>query len=141
MTYLKNSLLLLCLASLLICCASYRSQRQESLLHFPELGSLVKLKGNFGYRTSEQIGIPDWSKVNVHAEELPFNKSSYENYAQHMERAGKINSVPYNDSLPYKPKYLRLQLLDKVRLTSILNTEAHKHLRKYIAADQDHKIV
>ncbi|NAY93525.1 hypothetical protein GTQ34_16580 [Muricauda sp. JGD-17] len=34
-----------------------------------------------------------------------------------------------------------MQLLDKVRLTSILNTEAHKHLRKYIAADQDHKIV
>ncbi|NAY93468.1 hypothetical protein GTQ34_16270, partial [Muricauda sp. JGD-17] len=137
----KYQLLSLLLGLFLIQCTTYKSKKQEALLHFPQLGSLVKLKGGFGHRTSEQIGIPDWSRVNVHAEELPFNKSSYENYAQRMERAGKINSVPYHDSLPYKPKYLRLQLLDKVRLTSILNTEAHKHLRKYIAADQDHKIV
>jgi hypothetical protein len=58
-----------------------------------------------------------------------------------MARAGKINSIPYVDSLPYKPKYLRLQLLDKIALTGLLNSESNLGARTYLEKNEDYKMV
>ncbi|RDY60781.1 hypothetical protein [Flagellimonas nanhaiensis] len=127
--------------TLLHSCKSYKAQKEEALLSFPDLGTLVMTKGDLWYSAAEQIGVPKWSKLKVDVQQLPFNRTSYLDYAAHMQRAGKINSISYNDSLPYKPKYLRLQLLDKVGLASLLNNEAHDQLRSYISADDAYKLV
>ncbi len=122
-------------------CSAYKAEKQESLLTFPELGTLVKTKGDMWYSAAEQVGIPKWSELKVDVKQLPFNRTSYYSYAKFMEQAGKINSISYNDSLPYKPKYLRLQLLDKLGLTNLLNAEPHKALRSYISNDDGYKLV
>ncbi|KQC29382.1 hypothetical protein [Flagellimonas eckloniae] len=125
----------------LLGCGAYKAEKQESLLSFPELGTLVKTKGDIWYTAAEQIGIPKWSVLKVDVKQLPFNKTSYYSYAKYMEQAGKINSISYNDSLPYKPKYLRLQLLDMLGLTQLLNNEQHDDLRSYISNDDGYKMV
>ncbi len=128
-------------ALFLIGCNAYKAQKQESLLSFPELGTLIKTKGDMWYSAAEQVGIPKWSELKVDVKQLPFNRTSYYSYAKFMEQAGKINSISYNDSLPYKPKYLRLQLLDKLGLTNLLNADSHKTLRSYISNDDGYKLV
>ncbi len=125
----------------MLSCGAYKAEKQESLLSFPELGTLVKTKGDMWYSAAEQVGVPDWSVLKVDVKQLPFNRMSYYSYAKYMEQAGKINSISYNDSLPYKPKYLRLQLLDKLELTNLLNTDSHKTLRSYISNDDGYKLV
>nr|WP_299067278.1 hypothetical protein [uncultured Allomuricauda sp.] len=125
----------------LLGCSAYKAEKQESLLSFPELGTLIKTKGDMWYSAAEQIGVPNWSVLKVDVKQLPFNRTSYYSYAKFMEQAGKINSVSYNDSLPYKPKYLRLQLLDRLGLTQLLNNEQHDDLRSYIANDDGYKLV
>lgn len=126
---------------ILFSCSTYKAQKQEALLGFPELGTLIKTKGDLWYSAVEQVGVPNWSVLKVQAQQLPFNKVSYSDYAKYAERAGKINSISYNDSLPYKPKYLRLQLLDKLGLTKQLNNETNDGLRSYASKDDAYKLV
>lgn len=127
--------------SIVLSCSSYKAQKQEALLSFPELGTLIKTKGDMWYSAAEQIGVPNWSVLKVDVKQLPFNKTSYLSYAKYMQQAGKINSIAYTDSLPYKPKYVRVQLLDRIGLTNLLNTEANKELRSYISNDVGYKLV
>ena len=129
------------LALFIFSCASYQAKKQEALLAIPDLGTVVKVKGSMLYEASKQVGIPDWEVLPVHLQEMPFNRSSYATYAKSVFRSGKINNVPYQDSLPYKPKYLRVQLLDKISLAQLFNGENGKALRDYLQTDKDHKLV
>ncbi|WP_350292613.1 hypothetical protein [uncultured Croceitalea sp.] len=140
MNFFKPTLLFL-LAILLCNCASYKAKKQEALLDLPQLGTVIKTKGGVLYSAAEQVGIPNWQNVKVDVQELPFNLESYVTYAKHMRRAGKINTIPYNDSLRYKPKYIRLQLQSKIELTQLLNSEENRETRAYISLDKDHKLV
>lgn len=141
MQYIGRSISCAMAVLLLWNCSSYKAQKQEALLSFPELGTVIKTKGDLWYSAAEQVGVPDWSVLKVEAQQLPFNKVSNTEYAKTMQRAGKINSISYNDSLPYKPKYLRLQLLDKLRLTQLLNNKANNGLRSYVSKDDGYKLV
>ncbi|MGX1931304.1 hypothetical protein [Flagellimonas sp. 2504JD4-2] len=125
----------------LTACSTYKAQKQEAQLNFPELGTLIKTKGDLWYSAAEQIGIPDWSELKVDVQQMPFNRQSYTDYAKHMQQAAKINTISYNDSLPYKPKYLRLQLLDQFGLAQLLNQDKHDALRSYISNDDSYKMV
>jgi len=122
-------------------CSTYKARMQEALLSFPDLGALVKAKDNLLYSAVEQVGVPDWPVLSVGVQQLPFNKVSYALYTKYMQRAGKINSIAYNDSLPYKPKYLRLQLLDKLELTQMLNKDENEKLRSFVANDDAYKVI
>ncbi len=129
--------------ALLACsCASHKAQYQEASLSFPELGSIVQTKGQLWYATAEQVGRPKWKRsLEVTVQELPFNKKSYTTYATYMAKASKMNGIPYRDSLPYKPKYLRLQLRNKIGLTTQLNHSDNSEVREFIKTDDAYKIV
>ena len=123
-------------------CSSYTIQQQTKALSFPELGSIVKAQGSLWYASTEQVGQPHWeTPLKVQVQEIPFNKTSYGTYSNYIKRAGKINSVKYIDSLPYKPKYLRLLLSDKIVLTNRLNAVENKETRAYLEKDSDYRIV
>lgn len=141
---MKNALYYLLFTGLLIAsCAGYKAEKQTNAISFPELGSIVKKdKDMLMNSTSQQVGMPIWSSpIKVNVQQLPFNKMSYLTYAGYMRKAGKINSIPYVDSLPYRPKYLRVQLLDKIELTTLLNSEANEKVRTYLEKDSDYKMV
>ena len=139
--HLTQKILLLIVLLSLIACSSYKAKRQESKLVLPHLGTVVKAKGGLLYDAAAQNGTPHWSTLKVTVQQLPFNIESYTIYAKHMHRAAKINSIPYNDSLRYKPKYIRLQLQDKIELTNMLNNDAHEEMRQYLSLDNTHKFV
>jgi len=131
----------ICLFFLIWGCNTYKAKRQEHKLQLPQLGTVVKAKGGVFYDAAAQIGVPNWQKLKVTIQELPFNYESYTVYAKHMHRAGKINSIPYKDSLRYKPKYIRLQLQDKIGFAQLLNNDEHKTMRRYLSLDDDHRLV
>lgn len=134
--------ILLLIVLFIMSCGSYKSKQQAAKLTFPELGSLVHTKGELWYSNSEQIGKPFWDEpLHVTAQQLPFNKKTYTTYASYMANAGKINGVPYVDSLPYKPKYIRLQLLDKISATAALNNNTNTTVREYLENDAAYKMV
>ena len=125
----------------IISCSSYKNKKQESLLVLPELGTVVQVQGDMLYESSEPTSLPVWPTLRVEVRQMPFNAVSYTTYAKYKQRAAQINSVPYNDSLPYKPKFLRLTLPDKVKLTQMLNQDNHKALREYLVTDDTYKLV
>lgn len=122
-------------------CASYKAKKQEAQLNLPQLGSIVTTKGGLLYETAEQIGVPKWQTLKVEAQELPFNIESYTAYSSYMEKAGRINSIPFNDTLRFKPKYLRFTLQDKIGLTKLLNNEEHKKMSHYLSLEDANKMV
>ena len=136
-----KSTVLTCLLLLLWGCGSYKAKQQEHQLQMPHLGTVVKTKGGIWYDAAAQIGLPHWKKLKVTLQEMPFNIESYTTYAKHMYRSGKINSIPYKDSLRYKPKYIRLQLQDKIGFTEMLNNDKHATMRRYLSLDDGHRLV
>lgn len=110
-------------------------------MNIPELGSIVHISKDKFYSSVDQVGIMNVSELNVSLKLLPFNRISYLSYAKGMQRAGKINSIPYIDSLPYKPKYLRIQLADLIDITKLFNNDEHQDLRTYISHDDSYKFV
>nr|WP_299339495.1 hypothetical protein [Allomuricauda sp.] len=127
--------------SLISGCSGYKHKKQESQLTLPELGNVVQTRGDMFYAAVAPTGIPQWPTLKVEVQQMPFDQKSYTTYAKLMQKAARINSISYNDSLPYKPKYLRLQLTDKVALTQLLNSEEHAALRDYLALDDTYKLV
>ncbi|MGP1994246.1 hypothetical protein D9V96_020365 [Zobellia laminariae] len=140
---MKNgSYIFIFLSVLLTACGTYKSEQQAAKLTFPELGSIIHTNEDLWYASSEQIGKPIWVEpLVIKARQLPFNKTSYTTYANYMANASKINGIPYVDTLPYKPKYLRLQLLNKIDATKQLNGQENTNVRAYIENDDAYKLV
>jgi len=137
--YYISILLLFFLAT---ACSIIKDKQQEARLNFPHLGSLVKDKKTLWHSASEQIGFPYWEEpLTVNIKEFPFNKKTYTAYATYIQQAGKINSIAYTDSLPYKPKYIQLQLRNKIGLTHLLNTPINDAVRSYLEQDPNYGMV
>lgn len=129
-------------AILVLGCSAYKQKQQTAALSIPELGSIVHTKGSLWYASADQIGKPEMEEaLSVTVQQLPFTKVSYALYSNHMNRASKINGIAYVDSLPYKPKYLRLQLQDKIGLVQLLNGKENTNVRLYLENDDAYKIV
>ncbi|MFS4493183.1 hypothetical protein [Maribacter sp. 2308TA10-17] len=127
---------------LLSACGTYKSEQQAAALTFPELASMVRTKGKLWFASTEQVGNPNWEQpIAITVQQLPFNRASYGTYTSHMVKAGKINGITYRDSLPIKPKYLRLQLLNKINITEQLNASENSNIRNYLATDNSYKMV
>ena len=140
MKILKNIALLAILIAF-VNCSSYKAKKQEAVLDLPKLGTIVTTKGGALYDAAEEIGLPGWQNLKVEVQELPFNIDSYVTYATYMQKAGKINTIPFNDSLRYKPKYLKFKLEDKIGLTTLLNNESHSDMARYLSLDDNNRIV
>jgi len=127
---------------ILTSCAGYKSKMQKAAITFPEIGSIISTQGKILYTNTEQIGVPVWNKpLNVQVKKMPFNKATYHKYATYMEKASKINSIAYVDSLPYKPKYVHLQLANKITIATILNNDDNKELKTYLEHAASYKLV
>ena len=123
-------------------CATYKAKMQNAAITLPEIGSIVNAQGKVLYTQTEQIGVPSFSKpLKLQVKKLPFNAATYAKYSTYMAKASKINSIAYVDSLPYKPKYIQLQLSNKVAISTILNNEENAALKNYIATNAAYKIV
>ncbi len=137
----KSFNLALLLILLTYSCSTYQNKQQINTISIPELGSFVKNKGQLWFSSASEIGHCQWKKpLKVKLKQLPFNKVSYHQYSKYIEKSNRINSVAYVDSLPNKPKYLHLEIADKIELTSILNDKTNDKVRDYLSKDHEYKM-
>ncbi len=123
-------------------CATYKAKQQVAAVSFPELGSLVQVKDHMLYTSASPMGVPQWSTpLKVELAQLPFNKAVYSKYASFIQQSAGINSIVYIDSLPVKPKYLKISLTDHIALTQELNASENSHVCSYLENDPNYKLV
>lgn len=123
-------------------CTGIKTEIQQQKSKQPVLGSVVVQGSQWLSTQTQEIGQLYLKKpLPIKVVELPFNKGSYGKYRNYLKHARKANTVPYNDSLPISPKYVRLQLVDLVGITQILNAQENKALCDYIVQDSDHALV
>ena len=130
------------LAGFWLCaCTAYQSNVQYNRLQNPVLGEVRHQSGQF-IKTHETIGhLVLREPLPLQVVDLPFNKQSYSQYVKYLKTSRRANTVPFNDSLPIAPRYVRLQLADRVELIKLLNEESNKALCDYIVQDEDYGLV
>lgn len=80
-------------------------------------------------------------KVRVRALMLPFNKSTNKAYLVAAASQGEKNIVNYIDSLPVKPNYLTLNVIDKVTFLNELNSDYNNAEVHYLKTMDNAKLV
>ncbi len=111
------------------------------MLTIPELGDAIHTSREMLTERIQLTGTPKWPSLKVEVQRMPFNSKSYTAYAQFKRQANQINTIPFNDSLKFKPKFIRVSLADKIELTEHLNAAANTSVRDYLIADDGYKIV
>ena len=135
-----KKLLLTSLVLLLTACATKRSNQAIQPAAVPVLGSIVKQEKGF-WPKREAISLPNWGRVRVTVQNIPFNQTRYNAYLDAMRQQGRRPTIPYNDTLAVKPAFLRISLPDKVQLTEILNDKEHEAVREYLPYESNHALV
>ncbi len=137
-----GTIVLWAMLGLMVACSGYRSQLQYSKLDIPHLGSIVHREAQPLYSVHRAIGELQWeAPLALKVLELPFNPHSYSRYLNYLKNAKRANTVPFNDSLPLPPRYIRLQLEDHVGLTQLLNAPSNQALHTYIQQDDDFALI
>ncbi|RZS98805.1 hypothetical protein [Aquimarina brevivitae] len=77
--------------------------------------------------------------IRVYATAKPFNKNAYKKLLKSPE-ATKV-PVKYVDSIPNKPNYLQLQLIDRIAVLEALKTSANSSIANYIETQNDSRLV
>ncbi|MGJ8733396.1 MAG: hypothetical protein ACSHW4_09630, partial [Cellulophaga sp.] len=127
---------------LITSCGSYKTKQQIYSITFPELGSIVKNNGALWYASSTEVGVPSYKKeIRIKTQFIPFTKSSYKKYKGVVGRLEKESAISYVDSILIKPKYMRLELSNKVELATILNSESNVEVANYLKTDDNYAIV
>lgn len=80
-------------------------------------------------------------KVRVHALMLPFDKTTNKAYLAAAVSQGKKSTINYVDSLPNKPNYLTLKVIDKVTFLNELNSDYNNAEVHYLKTMDKAKLV
>ncbi len=129
------------LAFVLFSCAPLRNL-QDAKLDAPILGAIGKENTSFLNKNFQQIGQPTLAhSVALSVQEIPFTKSTFKEYSVLKTQKGDKPTIVYVDSLPVKPKYLRLEIKDKIGLLTVLNDDTNSEVRSYLEKDADCRIV
>ncbi len=138
---MKPTFCTLLLAAVLFACAPLKRTTPSERLT-PYLGMIGKLQKSLLDNHFEQIGKPQIEQgIALSVRQIPFDKSKYKAYLAHTTGKGRATSLTYNDSLPVKPKYLCLELADRIALRSQLNSESNIMVRSYLSKEDNFQIV
>lgn len=129
------------LAFVLFSCAPLRNL-QDAKLNAPILGAIGKENKSLISKNFQQIGQPTLARsVAISVQEIPFTKSTFKEYSVLKTQKGDQPNIVYVDSLSVKPKYLRLEIKDKIGLLAVLNDDGNSEVRSYLEKDADCRIV
>jgi len=107
-----------------------------------ELATIGITKPNLQINAFEINAIPQLNqKIRVTAMVLPFNKTSFKAYVKAATLQGKKSMVKYVDSLPNKPTYVALKIMDNITLLKELNSEHNTTVFNYLKTVPDAKMI
>lgn len=133
---LKNFLFICLVIWLLQSCKTIdiRQTSQTNTTQQVSLGSIGLDKDFILQKEFNNTAIPDYIEpLKVSVRVTPFNKQTYKTFikAQALQPAGvKIN---YIDSIKNKPKYIKLQIADKVAVIDALNDTKNRSVKTYLS--------
>lgn len=138
---MKPTYLCLLIAVVLFSCAPLQ-KKQETKIDMPSIGAIGKEDKSFISKNFQQVGQPILTRsVALSVREIPFTKATFKEYQNLKRQGGNKVDVVYIDSMPEKPKYLRLKIKDKIGLTTLLNSTENIEVRSYVSKDAHYKIV
>lgn len=137
-----KKLLFVIIATTMISCNILPKKRTLHLASSPiELGVVGEQKRSIQKTAYRVFGIPKYkTKIKVAAVIQSFDKTTYNRYVKSIQQTSNANTVTYIDSIAEKPKFIELQIMDKVGVISALNNE-NSEIYKYIKSNYTSSLV
>lgn len=107
-----------------------------------ELGIIGEDKQFLLEEDYNSTAIPSFdTPVKVSVNVLEFNKSSYKTFSKANKKKSLPLFVNYIDSLESKPRFLKLELADRVVILNALNSKENNGIKDYILNKKDAHII
>lgn len=117
-------------------------QTQKIAASALELGTIGTSRTNLQINAFEINAIPQLDqKIRVKAMVIPFNKGTFKAYSKSLKFQGKKSKIKYVDSLPNKPKFITLKIVDKITLLNELISEKNKTVLNYLKIEPKANII
>lgn len=106
------------------------------------LGSIGSSKDFILEKEFHNTAIPSYkAPIKVSVTAVPFNKQTFRTFTKAKTLQLTEVDIEYIDSLPNKPKYLQLQIADKVAVINALNDQENKAVKAYLSHGADANIL
>ena len=120
---------------LLISCKTVQVNQlsQKTTQTMVELGAIGKITKNLEAQVFQITSLPTYKqKIRVAANTVAFNKTTFKAYTKAAIRQQKKITISYIDTIPTKPSYVTIQILDKVQLIKALNAPHNSSINTYL---------
>lgn len=115
---------------------------QQPTTGFVELGTIGKTKHGLLNKDNIQETVPVYKqKIRVGVSILPFNKANFNKFKRAASHQNSKVTVTYIDSLPNKPKFVQLQIIDKVQVLKELNANYNEAVRGYLQNSAHNELI
>lgn len=136
-----KSIICLSFVTLLFSCTPLRNTQLKKAT-LPDLGTTGKPGKNLLSTDFYTFGKPSLSKpIAVALKEVPFNRSEFNKFEGYKTARGQETGFVYVDSLPNKPTYFRLEIIDIIAMQQQLNSNENKEVRAYLAKEEEAGLV
>lgn len=138
--YIKTFCLLMLIAScktVSIQQSNHSTTKQQVIMGSVGLDENLVLEHNYSNTAIPNYGNP----IKVTAVQVPFSKQTHKAFLKARNvQVANIN-VKYIDSLKDKPKFIKLDIADKVSLIGALNAKENKAVKDYLSTDYNANVV
>lgn len=99
-----------------------------------ELGSIGRAKSMYNLDNDFSIhALPVLeNKIRLDLQVLPFTKNIYKTYTEKVGENQNIAKINYSDSLPVKPEYVTINIMDLTAMATELNAVHNKDIATYL---------
>ncbi len=132
---------------LIVCFTSCKTvqinhEYQKSTTQNIQLGTVGEQKTFILEQDYNHTALPNYqTPIKVNVNPLEFNKSTFKVFSNAKINQNQKVSVNYVDSLENKPKYLKLDIADRVAVLNTLNNKASKDVFQFLQnKDQAHLV-
>ena len=131
---IKYSCIALMIVSFTACrTLSVQQERQNITTQNLQLGTIgvhknFLLEQDYNFTAFPQFQYP----IKVHVNGVPFNKSKLKAFENAKSAQNKAIVVKYVDSVKPKPRFLKLEIADRIAVLKSLNSEANKDVFQFL---------
>lgn len=142
---MRKFIFLTIIASVLFssCKTVYIQQEANKItLQSLQLGTVGEQKNFVLEQDYNHTAIPKYKKtIKVKVDLVDFNKTSFKAFTNAKRAQSKNISVNYVDSLANKPKYLKLEIADRVAVLNALNSKENKDVFNFLHTKKEAHLV
>ncbi|WP_412560649.1 hypothetical protein [Winogradskyella sp. MIT101101] len=129
---------------LLVACKtiSVSNENQTKTIHHKELGMIGEEKLFLLEEDYNSIALPIYDQpVKLKMNVIEFGKSSYKAFSKANNSKAVPIIIAYDDSLEHKPKFLKLEIADRVTVLNTINEVHNKDVKDYILNKKNAHII